>query len=68
MEETIKIGTCKAELYEVDERLRIHDGKLCITKTPWENGKQSGFPEYIDVTEEVLNIICEGLKRKRVSL
>ena len=52
------------KVYEVDNRIRLVDGKLCTAKIPYKDGLHSGPPEYIDVTEEVLNIICEGLTRR----
>lgn len=65
--EDVKITTAKVSksyMYEVDNALRLEDGRIYTTKTPWENSRPSGFPEKIDVTEEVLNIICDGLKRR----
>ena len=55
---------CHSTLYDVDERLRLHDGKICTTRTPIKNGKQAGWPEYIDVTEQVIDIIRDKLKIK----
>lgn len=51
-------------LYDVDERLRLHDGKICTTRTPIKKRTAIRRPEYIDVTEQVINIIRDKLKIK----
>ena len=52
------------ELYEVDNRLRFENGNLYTTKIPYKGGVQSGPPEMVDVTEDVINMIAECLMRR----
>jgi hypothetical protein len=41
--------------YIVDNRIRFVNGRLYVTRTPYENGQQVDFPEEVDVTEELLD-------------
>ena len=51
--------------YTVDNRLRFENGRLYVTRIPYENGTQAGFPEMVDVTEEVLDTFLGILERRR---
>ncbi len=41
---------------------------MFITKTPMEQGQQCGYPENVDVTEEVANAIAPFIKRYAVGI
>jgi hypothetical protein len=49
----------------IDRRLWMEDGRFYISSTPYDGGRQSGFPERIDVTAEVVNIIRQQLQQPR---
>ena len=53
-----KVGRLsKGRVYRTDNRLLFEDGRLYVTRTPMENGVQSGFPEKTDVTMEVARLL-----------
>lgn len=52
------------ESYDFDNRILFEDGRLYITKTPCVDGKPTGLPELVDVTEEVADILRK-VERKR---
>ena len=49
----------------IDRRLWMEDGRFYISSTPYDGGRQSGFPERIDVTAEVVDIIRQQLQQPR---
>lgn len=59
---TAKIQT---KTVAIDRRLWMEDGRFYISSTPYDGGRQSGFPERIDVTAEVVDIIRQQLQQPR---
>jgi len=59
---TAKIET---KTVAIDRRLWMEDGRFYISSTPYDGGRQSGFPERIDVTAEVVDIIRQQLQQPR---
>ena len=51
-------------IYDVDTRIRLIDGRLYTARTPYNGGVQSGYPEFEDVTDKVLDILLKA-KSKR---
>jgi hypothetical protein len=49
----------------IDRRLWMEDGRFYISSTPYDGGRQSGFPERMDVTAEVVDIIRQQLQQPR---
>lgn len=49
----------------IDRRLWMEDGRFYISATPYDGGRQSGFPERMDVTAEVVDIIRQQLQQPR---
>ena len=62
---TKTLSKCECTIYDVDNRIRIENGRSYTTRTPYENGKQSDFPELVDVTEEVVDAIWKVLEKRR---
>jgi hypothetical protein len=59
---TAKIQT---KTVAIDRRLWMEDGRFYISSTPYDGGRQSGFPERMDVTAEVVDIIRQQLQQPR---
>lgn len=59
---TAKIQT---KAVAIDRRLWMEDGRFYISATPYDGGRQSGLPERMDVTDEVVNIIRQQLQQPR---
>ena len=51
-------GIATSETVQIDNRMRFDDGRIYITRTPFERGMQSGFPERVDVTGLVARAIA----------
>lgn len=67
-EETKTITTrakIQTKTVAIDRRLWMEDGRFYISSTPYDGGRQSGFPERIDVTDEVVDIIRQQLQQPR---
>lgn len=62
---TKNLSKCECTIYDVDNRIRIENGRFYITRTPYENGKQSDFPELVDVTEEVVDAILKRFREMK---
>lgn len=61
---TTNSGRATSRTVEIDNRLRFENGRIYITSTPYEGGRQSDFPEKLDVTEQVAKAIAEYIKPK----
>ena len=59
---TAKIQT---KTVAIDRRMWMEDGRFYISSTPYDGGRQSGIPERIDVTDEVVDIIRQQLQQPR---
>ena len=66
-EETKTTTTAKIRTTTVSiaRRLWMEDGRFYISSTPYDGGRQSGLPERIDVTAEVVDIIRQQLQQPR---
>lgn len=65
-DEYIKISECNNGIdYILDNRLYFEDGRLLIKRIPYKNGKQSDFPEKVDVTEDVLDVFLKILDKRK---
>ena len=56
-----RLAETKSEVVVTDNRLIFEDGRLYVSRTPYDGGRQSDFPEYIDVTEQVAQVIGQYL-------
>lgn len=63
---TKTLSKCECTIYDVDNRIRIENGRFYTTRTPYENGKQSDFPELVDVTEDVVDAILKVLNKRKM--
>ena len=61
---TTNSGRATSRTVEIDNRLRFENGRIYISSIPYEGGRQSGFPEKMDVTEQVAKAIAEYIKPK----
>ena len=57
-------GRAISKTVEIDNRLRFENGRIYISSTPYDGGRQSDFPEKLDVTEQVAKAIAEYIKPK----
>lgn len=55
-------GRATSRTVEIDNRLRFENGRIYISSIPYEGGRQSDFPEKLDVTEQVAKAIAEYIK------
>lgn len=63
----VKIDTSKLSMgtdIVVDNRLRFENGRLYVTRVPYNNGQQTDFPELVDVTEDVLDMFDKILTKR----
>lgn len=56
------ISGTASRIMELDNRLRFENRRIYICSTPFEGGRQVGFPEMVDVTEQVAQAIAEYIK------
>lgn len=57
-------GRATSRTVEIDNRLRFENGRIYISSIPYEGGRQSDFPEKLDMTEQVAKAIAEYIKPK----
>ena len=57
-------GRATSRTVEIDNRLRFENGRIYISSIPYEGGRQSDFPEKVDVTEQMAKAIAEYIKPK----
>jgi hypothetical protein len=63
MEESVKT-TNSHRVYDINNQLLFEDDRLYITRIPYENGRQVGFSEKIDVTDEVMEALLKAYYKK----
>ena len=51
--------------YIVDTTLRFENERLFVTRKPCTGGVQTGVPEMIDVTDEILDSFLKILEKRR---
>jgi hypothetical protein len=62
---TITTAKIQTKTVAIDRRLWMEDGRFYISSTPYDGGRQSGLPERMDVTAEVVDIIRQQLQQPR---